>query len=73
MQKSFMRIDTDSYAGLRIENMPKASMSRSVGMNREIGSRSVPVWALIFSGLFAVGTRAEEGPDDRNTQLLEER
>jgi len=68
-----MRIDTDSYADLRIENMPKASMCRSVGMNQRTKSSSVRAWALAFSGLVCGGRRAEEGPDDRSTQLLEER
>ena len=48
-------------------------MYTGVGMNRRIESRSVPAWAWVFRGLFAVVRRAEEGPDDRSTQLLEER
>jgi len=49
--KSFMRIDADMYADLRIENMPKASMSRRVGMNRKFEGGSVCASPLIFSGL----------------------
>jgi len=42
-------------------------------MNRRTESGPVLAWAWLFQGLFAVVRRAEEGPDDRSTQLLEER
>ena len=54
-RKCFIRSRADRYADLRIENMPKASMCRSVGMNRRIESGSVRAWASIFSGLACGG------------------
>jgi len=60
--KSFMRIESDMYADLRIENVPRASMDRNVGMNLRFESGSVRIRLGFFQGLFATGTRAEEGP-----------
>lgn len=65
MCKVFYAYCRDSYADLRIENMPEASMSRSVGMNRRTESGSVPARPWIFQGLFAVVMRAEAGRDKK--------